>query len=114
MDKVLNVLIHLTSPNRRRAAKAVYPRPEREPYEQFEDYLERLKENRTARKAFVGPHFKGDVQAIQCSEGTLGVVLNDGTVYMYPLSTVARCKAWKADAVVVPPVASDPDADIPF
>lgn len=42
--------------------------------------------------AFVGPHFKGEFQTA-VEDGVVTVII-DGVLYMYPLHTVARIKAW--------------------
>lgn len=43
-------------------------------------------------RAFVGPHFKGEFQT-EVDGGVVAVTI-DGVLYVYPLHTVARIKAW--------------------
>lgn len=100
--------IHLMGDSRAAAAAAVYPYPypgvfdvslqelsrmpgiDRESFERKVAANEAVQKNRAE---FTGPHFHG-IKSVQCSEGTLDVVLEDGTVYLYPLHTVARAKVY--------------------
>lgn len=100
--------IHLSGEARAAAAAAVYPIPHPEVIgvslqkllsmspsenEALERDILKNEEALRNRAEFTGPHFHG-IRAVQCSEGTLDVILEDGTSYLYPLHTVARAKVY--------------------
>lgn len=85
MEKVRHCQIHLTEPARSNAADALFP---------ASAYADVEAKNAASRAKFTGPHFH-DIQIVQCSDGTVDVHLPDGTVYMYPLGTVARIKVYE-------------------
>ena len=79
--------IHLAEPFRTAAANATFPKAGVPVYDVGAD---------SNRAEFTGPHFHG-IKNIAVSEGTIDVVLPDGTVYMYPLHTVARIKVYTTE-----------------
>lgn len=102
MSQVLCVKIHLAEPARTKAASASFPVPPFMPstsgsYEvnhlETQAYYERYLDELQAQREFTGPDFQ-DIARCAVSEGTVDVHLHDGTIYMYPLHTVVRIKAY--------------------
>ena len=95
MSKVNHCQIHLAEPSRYAAAEALHPWPVLQP-PHTTVYKDEVDAVAAARAEFTGPHFHG-VETVAVSEGTIDVVLPDGTVYMYPLHTVARIKVYTTE-----------------
>lgn len=79
--------IHFTEPARSQAAAAVFPYAGVPVYDVGAD---------SNRREFTGPHFHG-IRDITVSEGTVDVTLEDGTLYLYPLHSVARIKVYTTE-----------------
>lgn len=102
MSQVTCVKIHLAEPARTKAANARFPVPQfvlstggsdEVNHLEAQAYYERYADELQAQREFPGPDFQ-DIARCRVSEGTVDVHLHDGTVYMYPLHTVTRIKAY--------------------
>jgi len=92
VSTVTHCKIHLAEPFRTAAAAATFPKAGVPAYDVGAD---------RNRAEFTGPDFYG-IKHVAVSEGTVDVVLPDGTTYMYPLHTVARVKVYTTEGAEPP------------